>query len=130
MDDSVFTKIVRGEIPADIIYEDELTMAFLDINPVTKGHTLVIPKQQIDQLDDCPPEIYAAIFNTVHKISKLLKTKLEPKRIVLVVFGFDVPHAHVHLIPAYSATDVKFPERQQREPDHDELAALANELQA
>ncbi len=128
MEDSIFTKIVKGEIPAQKIYEDDLTLAFLDIHPVSKGHTLVIPKQQIDHLDDCPPELYAAIFATVQKVSKLLKAKLQPVRVSLAVNGFDVPHAHVHLIPRYANDGIAFPQAAEGEPDFEALTQLAASL--
>lgn len=111
MGDSVFTKIVRKEIPAFVLYEDEQTLAFLDHNPVTEGHTLVITKQPIDHLDDCPPELHRAIFETVHKLSKHLKKKLYAKRIALVVHGEEVPHAHIHLVPMYTGKELSLANR-------------------
>lgn len=128
MEDSVFTKIINGEIPSFKIYEDELTLAFLDINPLTKGHTLVIPKQQIDHLDDCPEDVYLAIFSTVHKVSKHLKEHLKPERITLAVHGYDVPHAHVHVVPSYNKNDLKFPESEQTAPDFESLKVLSQDL--
>jgi len=126
--DSVFTKIVKGEIPAHKLYEDELTLAFLDINPVTKGHALVIPKDQIDHLDECSPEIHAAIFNTVHTVSRHMKNTLKPLRIALIVHGFEVPHAHIHLIPIYHEGQLGFPRRPDPKLDHKQLAKLAQDL--
>ncbi|MEX0749030.1 MAG: HIT family protein [Candidatus Saccharimonadales bacterium] len=96
---SIFTKIIQREIPAHIVYEDEMTLAFLDIRPVSEGHLLVVPKLEVDELQDLEPDMYQAVMTTVHKMARLLKEKLNPKRVGLVVYGFDVPHAHVHLIP-------------------------------
>ena len=95
---SVFTKIVNGEIPCYKIYEDEKTLAFLDIHPETKGHTLVIPKVEIDKIYELPDEDYQALMATVKKLSQHLE-KVLGARILLKVIGTDVPHAHVHLLP-------------------------------
>ena len=95
---SVFTKIVQGEIPCYKIYEDERTMAFLDIEPETRGHTLVIPKREVDKLYDLDEEDYVAVMATVKKLAKHYDEVLG-KRIIIKVVGTDVPHAHVHLIP-------------------------------
>lgn len=95
---SVFTKIIQGEIPCYKIYEDDKTMAFLDIHPEAKGHTLVIPKNEVDKIYDLPDEDYEALMRTVKKLSKHLEAKLNT-RIIWKVMGTDVPHAHVHLEP-------------------------------
>lgn len=95
---SVFTKIINGEIPCYKIYEDEKTMAFLDINPETKGHTLVVPKIEVDRIYDLEPEDFDALMHTVKKLSIHME-KVLGKRIVWKVVGTDVPHAHVHLMP-------------------------------
>ena len=95
---SIFTKIINGEIPCYRIYEDDKTLAFLDINPETKGHTLVIPKTEVDKIYDLSPEDYDALMHTVKKLSKHLE-KILQKRILWKVVGTDVPHAHVHLMP-------------------------------
>ena len=95
---SIFTKIIEGEIPSYKIYEDEKTFAFLDINPETKGHTLVVPKNEVDKIYDLPDEDYQALMNTVKKLSKNMEQKLGT-RTLLKVIGTDVPHAHVHLLP-------------------------------
>lgn len=95
---SIFTKIINGEIPCYKIYEDDKTFAFLDINPETKGHTLVIPKNEVDKIYDLPDEDYQALMHTVKKLSKHLESKLG-QRTLWKVIGTDVPHAHVHLLP-------------------------------
>lgn len=108
---TIFSKIVDREIPAHIIYEDKDTLAFLDIQPLTEGHTLVISKEPYDHIDDCPPELYAAIFKSVQTVTKLLRVRLSPKRVGLVVHGFDVPHAHVHVVPMYKGDELKLADR-------------------
>ena len=95
---SIFTKIIRGEIPCYKIYEDDKTLAFLDINPETKGHTLVVPKNEVDKIYDLPEEDYQALMRTVKKLSQHMEKQLG-KRTLWKVIGTDVPHAHVHLLP-------------------------------
>ena len=95
---SIFTKIIQGEIPCYKIYEDDKTFAFLDIHPETKGHTLVIPKNEIDKIYELPQEDYEALMNTVKKLSKHME-KILGARTLWKVIGTDVPHAHVHLLP-------------------------------
>jgi histidine triad (HIT) family protein len=103
MQDSIFTKIIKGEIPSYKIYENEKTFAFLDIHPLLPGHVLVVSKKQIDHFDDLPDEDYKAVFNTVKKVAKQIKDKLHAKRAGILVVGTDVPHAHVHVFPLNSA---------------------------
>lgn len=95
---SIFTKIINGEIPCYKIYEDDKTLAFLDINPETKGHTLAVPKNEVDKIYELPDEDYGALMATVKKLSKNMEEKLG-KRTLWKVIGTDVPHAHVHLLP-------------------------------
>lgn len=96
---SIFTKIINREIPAEIIYEDEQVIAFLDIRPVNPGHLLVVPKQEVDQFQDLDEAIYLAVMKVVRKMARLVKDKLSPARVGVVIYGFDVPHVHVHVIP-------------------------------
>lgn len=122
---SIFTKIINREIPAHIIYEDELTLAFLDIRPIQEGHTIVIPKVEVDHLEDLEDEYYDAVMATVRKLSLLLRDELQPERICIKVEGFEVPHAHVHLIPCDTGADFNAtPEN----ADPDDLAETAERL--
>lgn len=95
---SVFTKIINSEIPCYKIYEDDKTFAFLDINPETKGHTLVVPKNEVDKIYELPDEDYQALMATVKKLSAHME-KVLGTRTLWKVIGTDVPHAHVHLLP-------------------------------
>ena len=95
---SVFTKIINSEIPCYKIYEDDRTFAFLDINPETKGHTLVVPKNEVDKIYELPDEDYQALMATVKKLSAHME-KVLGARTLWKVIGTDVPHAHVHLLP-------------------------------
>jgi histidine triad (HIT) family protein len=127
MEDSLFTKMIKGEIPAHKIYEDEKTMAFLDIYPIVKGHTLVIPKTQVENLWDLSDEDYQAVMSTVKKIALRLDKVLSPQRIGLKVMGTDVPHAHVHVIPFNDPEEFHI-KASHNETDHSELERLAHEL--
>lgn len=133
MEPSVFTKIVNGEIPCHKVYEDDLTLAFLDIHPFRLGHTLVIPKQQIDHFDELPEELRNAVFATAQKISRALREHFGTRRTVMLTTGFEVPHVHVHLIPAddESSIVVAMNTREARaadSPDHAKLEKIATDL--
>ena len=95
---SIFTKIIQGEIPCYKIYEDDKTFAFLDIHPESKGHVLVIPKNEVDKIYNLPDEDYQALMATVKKLSQHME-KVLGARILWKVVGTDVPHTHVHLMP-------------------------------
>lgn len=95
---SIFTQIVRGEIPCYKIYEDDLTLAFLDIAPEAEGHTLVIPKLEVDKVYDLPDREYQALMSTVKKLAKHYEGVLG-ERMQIKIVGIDVPHAHVHILP-------------------------------
>jgi histidine triad (HIT) family protein len=99
MNNTIFGKIIRGEIPATKVYEDEQFLAFLDINPVTKGHTLLIPKQQYTWIHEVPDELIAAIFVKAKEIINAMRKGLPCDYVQLGVVGNEVPHFHIHLIP-------------------------------
>lgn len=125
---SIFTQIINGDIPCHKIYEDEHTLAFLDIHPIVTGHTLVIPKVQIEFLWDLPAPAYQALMQTVQKVGTHLRTTLQTPYVGAKVVGVDVPHAHVHLLPFSSVEQYNNPGDPQSEPDHPALAALASRL--
>ena len=127
MEDSIFTKIVKGEIPSHKIYEDEKTLAFLSIYPSVEGHTLVIPKTQVDSLWDLAEDEYDAVMDTTKKVALRLKEVLGVTRVGVKVIGIDVPHAHVHLVPFNTAQEY-YAKETTNEPDHEALAALASKL--
>lgn len=127
--ENIFSRIITGEVQAAKVYEDDATLAFLDHNPVTRGHSLVIPKVQVDHLDECDEKVYLQIFSTVHKVSKLLKSRLKPDRIALVVHGYEIPHAHIHVIPVYQEGDIKFPQRPERIYTSHELQDVLKDLE-
>ncbi len=105
---TVFSKIVNGEIPCYKIAEDENFLAFLDINPIAKGHTLVIPKKEIDYIFDIEDDMYQEFFLFAKKVAASLKKCIQCERIGMAVVGLEVPHAHIHLIPIKSIYDIDF----------------------
>lgn len=128
MQDSIFTKIINGEIPSHKIYEDEHVLAFLDIHPVTPGHTLVIPKKQVEFVWDLDDETYVTLTLAARKIALHLREILDSEYIGEQIIGVDVPHAHIHLIPFTHAVDFHTEADQSLEPDHDALAKMAKLL--
>ena len=105
---SIFTKIINGEIPCYKIAENENYFAFLDINPLAKGHTLVIPKKEIDYIFDIDDSTHAGLWNFAKKISHAVEKAVPCKRIGIAVIGLEVPHAHIHLIPINNVGDMNF----------------------
>lgn len=96
---SIFTKIINGDIPSYKVAESDDFYAFLDINPLKKGHTLVIPKQEVDYLFDLDEKMYAGLFAFTKKVSEAIEASIDCLRLGMVVYGLDVPHAHIHLVP-------------------------------
>ncbi len=105
---SIFTKIVKGEIPCHKVAETEDFLAFLDIFPLVKGHTLVIPKKEVDKLFDLDTETYHGLFSFAKKVASGIESAYPCDRVSLSVIGLEVPHAHVHLIPITTMADVDF----------------------
>lgn len=105
---SIFTKIVNGEIPSYKIAEDENYLAFLDVNPNAKGHTLCIPKEEINKIFDMEEEQYLGLMKFSRKVAKALEKSIECKRVGVAVVGLEVPHVHVHLIPLQEMEDMRF----------------------
>jgi|TARA_B100001094_G_scaffold152592_1_gene147685 histidine triad (HIT) family protein len=108
MSDSIFTKIINGDIPCYKILENEHFVSFLDINPIKEGHTLVVPKLQVDYIYDLPNDIFAGLFNFSKIVAQKLKSSIECDRIGISVVGLEVPHAHIHLIPINEISDMSF----------------------
>jgi histidine triad (HIT) family protein len=128
-EDSIFSKIIRGEIPCHKVYEDDKTFAFLDIHPVQPGMTLVVTKTQAETFLDLSDEDYIALWQAVKKVAQKLKAAFPAKsKIGIQVEGLDVPHVHVKLIPIDSGDEFRAKPDMDAEPDHDALAALAQKL--
>lgn len=105
---SIFTKIINGEIPCHKVAEDDKYIAFLDISPLTKGHTLVIPKKEVDYILDLDNETYLGLMEFTKKIGIAVKKAIPCKRVSIMVIGLEVPHAHVHVIPINTMSDCNF----------------------
>lgn len=128
MEDSIFTKIIKGEIPCHKIYEDAKTFAFLDIHPKTPGHTLVISKTQVEFLWDLPDEDYRALMDAVKKVGLHIREVLRPPYVGTMVEGVGVPHTHVHVFPFGTEAEYYNQPDLQAEPDHPALATMAEKL--
>ncbi|HJN05366.1 MAG TPA: HIT family protein [Bacteroidales bacterium] len=126
---SIFTKIVSGEIPSYCIAETDKYYAFLDINPLAEGHTLVIPKLETDYILDIEDAELGGLFTFAKKVGKAIEQVVECKRIGITVIGLEVPHAHVHLIPINSLYDMDF-KQPKLSFKHDEFSELASKIQS
>ncbi len=105
---SIFTRIIQGEIPSYKVAEDEHFYAFLDINPLTKGHTLVVPKVEVDYIFDLDDKTIGEMMIFAKKIANKIKQRFPCKKVAMVVLGLEVPHAHIHLIPMNDESDIDF----------------------
>jgi histidine triad (HIT) family protein len=121
---SIFTRIINREIPAYIVAEDDRHIAFLDINPLVSGHTLVVPKQEIDYLFDLDQQAYTELQLFSKKVAEGLKKAIPCLRIGVAVVGLEVPHCHIHLIPMNSMDDMNF-SRPKLNPSPEQLASVA-----
>ncbi|MFM7644652.1 MAG: HIT family protein [Sphingomonadales bacterium] len=124
---SIFSRIIAGEIPCYKVAENDEFLAFLDIMPLAKGHTLVIPKRETDYLFDIDNEAYQRLWLFAKEVAVLLKQHVPCKRIGVSVIGLEVPHAHIHLVPLQAVQDMNF-SKEKSAADPNELAALARLL--
>lgn len=125
---TIFTKIINNELPSYKIYEDQDFIAILDINPNTKGHTLCIPKKEVDKIFDLSENEYLNLMKFTRKIAKALEKTVTCKRVGIAVVGLEVPHTHVHLIPINEMHEMTFQTKTAMTAE--ELTALANEIHA
>ena len=125
---SIFTRIINGEIPSYKIDEDEHCYAFLDINPNAVGHTLCVPKQEVDKLFDLDQEIYMHLMQFSKRIAVALEQAVPCKRVGMAVVGLEVPHAHVHLIPIHQMTDMSFQIKIKMQEE--DFISLANKIRS
>ena len=126
---SIFSKIISGEIPAHKVAETNDYLAFLDINPLTEGHVLVIPKKETDYIFDIDDEAYAGLMLFAKIVAKGVRKAIPCKKVGVSVIGLEVPHAHVHLIPMNSVSDMNFA-KEKLKPSQEELAATAQKIRA
>jgi len=124
---TIFSRIVQGEIPSYKIAEDDRFFAFLDINPIQCGHTLVIPKREIDYIFDLPPEEAGALFIFTQRVAKAIQQVVTCKRIGVAVLGMEVPHAHIHLVPIIHERDLSF-SRPRCTMTHEAFSELAQQI--
>lgn len=127
-EDSIFTKIIKGEIPCHKVYEDDKTLAFLDIHPKQPGHTLVIPKKQIEFVWDLDDSDYQAVMDTVRKVALRIREVIGSTYVGELVIGEEVPHAHVHVYPFNTLEESRYIPDPTAEPDHAALAEMAKRL--
>lgn len=127
--DTIFTKIVKGEIPCHKIAENDRYLAFLDINPLVEGHTLVIPKQQTDYIFDLDDDLLAGMSVFAKRVALAVEKACPCKRIGIAVLGLEVPHAHIHLVPINSEKDIEF-SKPKLSPGSDELAETAKRIKS
>lgn len=126
---SIFSKIIAGEIPCYKIAESESCFAFLDINPLGKGHTLVVPKKEVDYIFDVEDELYLELMSFAKKVGKAIESVVPCERIGVTVIGLEVPHAHVHLIPINAIIDMNFA-KPKLNLSSEEFAELAEQISA
>lgn len=105
---TIFTRIIRGELPARFVYQDERCVAFLSIAPLRSGHALVVPREEVDHWIDLDPDLAAHCMKVAQRIGAAQKKAFQPRRIGLVIAGLEVPHAHLHVIPLDSESDLDF----------------------
>jgi len=123
---SIFTKIISGEIPSYKIAENDDFFVFLDINPNAKGHTLVVPKKEVNKLFDLEEDLYINLMNYSRKIAVALEKAVPCKRIGMAVIGLEVPHVHVHLIPLQAMEDIQFNKKVKLQPE--EFEAITKKI--
>ena len=123
---SIFTKIINGEIPCYKIAENDDFFAFLDINPNAKGHTLVVPKKEVNKLFDLDEKTYLGLMNFSRKVALAIEKSVSCKRVGMTVIGLEVPHVHVHLIPLNSMNDIDFKHKVNLKEE--EFKAIANKI--
>lgn len=124
---SIFTKIINREIPGHIVAENEHAIAFLDINPLKEGHTLVVPKKEVDKLFDLDEDTYLKLQSFAYQVAQSIEKAIPCKRVGVAVIGLEVPHAHIHLIPLQSLHDIDF-SQPKLEPSQEELAEIAEKI--
>lgn len=126
---SIFTKIIQGELPAHKVAENDEFLAFLDINPLKKGHTLVIPKQEVDYIFDLDSEKLKGLMAFSQRVAKAIDKTISCKRVGVAVLGLEVPHAHVHLVPIDGEGDINF-SNPKKDLSQEQLKEIAKQISA
>lgn len=128
MEDCILCKITNGDVPSHKIYEDENTLAIMDIHPIQPGHVLVFTKKHVEAFEQLSEDDFATLMRTVHKVSNKIKSTLNPPKVGVVIEGFDVPHVHVKVIPIKNEVELRHIPNMKAEPDHEALAEMASKL--
>ncbi len=126
---SIFTRIIRGELPGRFVWKDEKAVAFLTIAPIRKGHTLVVPREEIDHWLDLPPELARHLTDVAQSVGKAIQQAFQPVKVGMTIAGLEVPHVHLHLLPIWDLQDLNFA-NQQKDPDPAELDDAAEKIRA
>jgi histidine triad (HIT) family protein len=126
---TVFSKIIAGEIPARFVYSDERSVAFLTIEPLRPGHTLVVPRDEIDHWIDLPPDLAAHLFVVSQRVGQAIERAFRPRRIGVLIAGLEVPHAHLHLVPFDHMSELDL-RKVDHNPDPADLDAAAERIRA
>lgn len=105
---TIFTRIIEGELPGHFVWKDDRAVAFLSINPLKPGHTLVVPREEVDHWLDADESLRSHLFSVAHSIGKALEQTFEPEKVGLMIAGLEVPHVHLHLVPIWGAHDMDF----------------------
>lgn len=124
---TLFSKIIAGELPGRFVWKDDRAVAFLTIAPLKPGHTLVVPREEVDHWIDAAPDLLAHLMNVAQSVGKGIQKAFEPEKVGMAVIGLEVPHLHIHLSPIWSIGDLDFA-KQDRSPDPKDLDAAATEL--
>ena len=124
---SIFTRIIQGDLPSFKILEDDHCFAFLDVFPLVEGHTLVVPKKEVDSIFDLDQETYQHLFSFAKEVESKLRKSIPCKRIGIAVIGLEVPHAHIHLVPLNHVEDINF-SRPKMKPSQEELNAIQERI--
>lgn len=126
---TIFTRIIQGDIPGTFVWRDEQCVAFMSINPLAHGHTLVVPIAEIDHWVDAPPELAAHLFDVTHRVARAQRAAFAPERVGVIIAGYEVPHAHIHVVPTSSMSQLDFSNAAPH-ADRDELESAAAALRA
>jgi diadenosine tetraphosphate (Ap4A) HIT family hydrolase len=126
---TLFTRIIEGEIPGRFVWRDDRAVAFLSINPLRPGHTLVVPIDEVDHWLDCPPDLFDHLTTVAREIGAALQAAYQPVKVGLVLAGLEVPHLHLHVVPIWSEADLDF-RNADRDPGHTALEESAETLRA
>lgn len=125
---SIFTKIIEGELPAHFVYEDELCVAFLTVEPICDGHLMVIPRQEVDHWLDLPPQLLSHLMTVSQRIGQALQDEFDSEKVGMMIVGLEVPHTHIHLTPINAMRDMDFAKARPAEQEH--LAEVADRVRA